>query len=345
MTVGPGGTPGTSLSRRSRRLVGIALMLPAFLLAALLIVPGAATAGEGGPDLTVTMTDAPDPVSAGQPVTFTILVSNTGTYDSTDTHLSFSTDGSAVTSARVTGIVGACNRAGTTASCDIGYLPTSSGTGTAIAPLLASNEAEVIIKVRAPEAPGSEFLSSASATSIGQSDEYPPDNTNITELTNISEFESRSGTVQPGGSLTTLSGPLNADDPFAVALKNVGTQALDVTIEEEPCGTQESDPLCSVPRVGGVAGDFIFETSGGGGGVTASTSTPPIVVARLYYDVSLLEGVKGFRIFYQKDDLPVRRLPRCDDGIITECFGKEIKANGDQIVRVNMKDDPRITRG
>lgn len=346
MTVRLGGNPRTSLSRRSRRLVGIALTLPAFLLAALLVVPGAATAGEGfGPDLTVTMTDDPDPVSAGQRVTFTILVSNTGHSDSTNTHLDFSTGGDSVINARVTGVENACNEVGATASCDLGYLPTSFSSGTAIAPLLASNEAEVIVTVKAPEAPGTEFLSTASATSTGQTDEFEVDNTD-TELTNVSEFESASGTVPPGGSITTLNGPLNADDPFAVALKNIGTQALDVTIEEEPCdGTQEGDPLCSVPRVGGVAGDFMFQPSGGGGALGASTPTAAVVVARLYYDVSVLVGVKGFRIFSQKPGGPVVRLLRCDDGVTTECFGKDIKANGDQIVRVRLSFDPRITRG
>src|SRR5688500_3564476 len=36
-------------------------------------------------------------------------------------------------------------------------------------------------------------------------------------------YDSRTGIVPPGGSLTTLDGPLNADDPFAVALKNIST--------------------------------------------------------------------------------------------------------------------------
>ena len=160
-------------------------------------------------------------------------------------------------------------------------------------------------------------------------------------------FESASGVVPPGGSISTLDGPLNADDPFAVALKNVSDTTLDVTIEEEACdGTQEGDPLCSTPRVGGVAGDFMFQPSGKGGGEIRGSSAPPVVVARLFYDVSVLEGVEGFRIFYQKSpDSPVLRLQRCDDGIKTECFRTKKQSNGDQIVRVPFKDDPRVTRG
>jgi hypothetical protein len=162
-------------------------------------------------------------------------------------------------------------------------------------------------------------------------------------------YDSRTGIVPPGGSLTTLDGPLNADDPFAVALKNISTQPLDVTIEEEPCdGTQEGDPLCSTPRVGGVAGDFIFEPSGTETAATATTtsSNPAVVVARLYYDVSLLQGVTGVRIFWQKTPGgEVRRLPRCDDGKTVECWVKEQKSNGDQIIRIKLRQDPRITRG
>ena len=161
-------------------------------------------------------------------------------------------------------------------------------------------------------------------------------------------YDSRTGIVPPGSSLTTLDGPLNADDPFAVALKNISTQPLDVTIEEEPCdGTQEGDPLCSEPRVGGVAGDFIFQpASTETPAATTTTSNPAVVIARLYYDVSVLQGVRGVRIFWQKTPGgEVRRLPKCDDGQTIECWVKEQKSNGDQIIRFKLRQDPRFTRG
>ena len=349
MTALPGAKLRTSSSRRSRRLLFVALALPAVLLAALLAMPGAANAGiPFGPDLAVSMNDDPDPVSPGGTVTFTIVVSNTGSVDSDSTQLDFSTDGASVLGAQVTGGGSeSCTVGVTTASCDLGTVPTSSTVSVgAIAPLLAANEAEVVVDVEAPDAPGTEFLSSATASSTGQTDEAPSDNTD-TELTNVSEFESRSGVVPPGGSLTTLDGPLNADDPFAVALKNISTQPLVVTIEEEPCdGTQEGDPLCSTPRVGGVAGDFIFEPSGSETLTTVTTTNPAVVVARLYYDVSLLQGVTGVRIFWQKTPGgEVRRLPRCDDGKTVQCWVKEQKSNGDQIIRIKLRQDPRITRG
>ena len=348
MTALPGATLRTTRSQRSRRLLFVALALPALLLAALLAMPGSADAGivVSGPDLSVAMSDDPDPVSPGGTVTFTIVVSNTGSEDSVFTQLDFSTDGASVLGAQVTGGSSeSCTVGVTTASCDLGTVPTSSTVSVgAIAPLLAAHQAEVLVDVEAPDAPGTEFLSSATATSGEQSDQNPADNSD-TELTNVSEFESRSGIVPPGGSLTTLDGPLNADDPFAVALKNISTQPLVVTIEEEPCdGTQEGDPLCSTPRVGGVAGDFIFEPSGSE--TLTTTTNPAVVVARLYYDVSLLQGVTGVRIFWQKTPGgEVRRLPRCDDGKTVQCWVKEQKSNGDQIIRIKLRQDPRITRG
>ena len=52
----------------------------------------------------------------------------------------------------------------------------------------------------------------------------------------------------------------------------------------------------------------------------------------------------GVRIFYQKADGPVIRLPRCDP-MNTECFRVKNLASGDQIIRVAFSGDPRVTRG
>ncbi|HWC70577.1 MAG TPA: hypothetical protein VG993_05395 [Actinomycetota bacterium] len=156
--------------------------------------------------------------------------------------------------------------------------------------------------------------------------------------------DSASGEVPPGGLLTTRDGPINAADPFAIGLRNIGDETLDATIEEEPCDGSQEDALCSTPRVGGVAGDFIFQPLDDES--PERSSTRPVAVAKLFYDRSVLEGVEGFRIFYQKDfSSPVIRLPRCDDGKRTECFQTKRRSNGDQIVKVRLSDDPRVTRG
>ncbi|MGH2631282.1 MAG: hypothetical protein ACRDHI_12115 [Actinomycetota bacterium] len=156
--------------------------------------------------------------------------------------------------------------------------------------------------------------------------------------------DSDSGVVPPGGLLTTRDGPINAADPFAIGLKNIGDQALNATIQEEQCDGSQSDELCNKPRVGGVAGNFIFQP------VESTTRglavSEAVAVAKLFYDRSVLEGVSGFRIFYQKDfSSPVIKLPRCGHGVRTECFQSKRRENGDEIVRVRLSNDPRVTRG
>ena len=166
------------------------------------------------------------------------------------------------------------------------------------------------------------------------------------------ETDCDAGTVPPGGTLSTVEGtggnPVTTGDPFALQLKNVTGDQLTGTIVEETCdGTQEGDPLCSSPRVGGSAGNFQF-TSGGGGGVTIATSTgpAPVTVAKLYYDRSVIRVGAPIKVFYQKTLAdPVLRLPRCGDGVRTECFTVRKLASGDQIVKVPLSADPRVTRG
>lgn len=165
---------------------------------------------------------------------------------------------------------------------------------------------------------------------------------------------SDSGTIAPGESLSTVTGPPNDPvspaDPFALSLTNVSDETFDASIVEEPCdGSQEGDPLCSKPRLGGVAGNFQFSPSGGGSEVLIlAPAPPPVMIGRLFYDATLVAQADGVKIFYQKNPGgPVLKLRRCaDDGVRrTECFTLKKLASGDQIVKVPFKDDPRITRG
>ena len=156
--------------------------------------------------------------------------------------------------------------------------------------------------------------------------------------------------MPPGGELSTVQGtarnPVSPADPFAIALTNVSNQTLVGSIEEEDCdGTQTGDALCNRPRLGGKAGDYQFSPSGGGLRLLAPAAAP-VVIAKAYYDRTLVIQADGVRIFYQKIfGGPVIRLKRCDDGRRTECFTAKKLASGDQIVRVPLKDDPRFTRG
>jgi hypothetical protein len=96
-----------------------------------------------------------------------------------------------------------------------------------------------------------------------------------------------------------------------------------------------------------MAGDFRFSTGGGEAlALATTTAPPPVTVAQLYYDSSVIVAGERIRIFYQKTEAsPVLRLVRCDDGVRTECFRLKKLDSGDQIVKVPLKDDPRIVRG
>jgi hypothetical protein len=330
-----------------------------FLLAGLLVAPGMASAGiPYGPDLVVSIQDNPDPVTSGGTVTFTVLVANVGNEDSYSTTVNFNTDGDDIVSA-TSSSEGECSSEGTSVTCDLGYIPGSnvSGGGEAPVPLLAFNEAEAVIEVTAPSEDG-QFDSSAIGASFDegpQSDTNPSDNEDSETTTVESEGgDSDSGTIDPGETLSTVPGtnanPVTTADPFAVSLENVSDGSLDGSVAEEACdGSQESDPLCSQPRVGGVLGNYQFVQSAPALRLptVAGSLQPPVAIARLFYDKTVVQGVKGFRIFYQKNPGgPVLRLQRCQAGeLITECFKTNKKKSGDQIVRVPLSSDPRVTRG
>jgi hypothetical protein len=70
------------------------------------------------------------------------------------------------------------------------------------------------------------------------------------------------------------------------------------------------------------------------------------MVAKLLYDRSVIRFGHPVKILYQKNaGGPVLRLPRCGYGVRTECFTLRRLTSGDQIVRVPLSSDPRVTRG
>jgi hypothetical protein len=161
-----------------------------------------------------------------------------------------------------------------------------------------------------------------------------------------------SGSVPPGGSLTTVQGtpgnPVSPADPFALELKNVSGGNVTGTIVEEPCdGTQEGDALCSTPRIAGSAGNFQFTLGGGSLVATGDDDGPrPVTIGKLFFDKSVVRGTGSPRIFYQKVfGGPVIKLRKCNDDRRTECFTLKKLKSGDQVVTVPFKDDPRVTRG
>ena len=161
--------------------------------------------------------------------------------------------------------------------------------------------------------------------------------------------------IAPGESLSTVRGtagnPVNRDDPFALELQNVSDDTLFAFIEEQVCDGNQPEPLCSQPRLGGKAGYFRFSPSGGGSVAAHVLGLPaePVVIARLFYNRNLVRRADGIKIFFEKIfGGAVVRLPNCDDdgdGPTTECYSARKLGSGDQVVRVPLQFDPRITRG
>ena len=162
--------------------------------------------------------------------------------------------------------------------------------------------------------------------------------------------------IAPGESLTTVNGtasnPVNRDDPFAIELTNVSDGTLVGTIEEDDCDGTQPEPLCSVPRLGGKAGDFVFTPFGGesiAAPVLGEGTTEPVVIAKMFYDRTLVRRANGLRILYEKFfGGPIVRLRNCDDdgnGPTTECYSARKLGSDDQVIRIPLQFDPRFTRG
>jgi hypothetical protein len=337
--------------RRSRALTGVAAALPLIVLAGLLVLPGAASAGElFDPDLVVSISDSPGTVAPGGTVTFTVLVTNTGNEDSTNTSALFFSPEADVES--VGSSQGECSivegKGSQYVDCQLGTIQAPFSSAAAPTPAgVASNQAQITVVTTAPSESGS-FTSDAQAFpgGEGETDQNLADNQD-SETTFVESGDSDSGTIPPGGSLSTVNGtqgnPVNQGDPFALTLKNSSNQALDASIAEEPCNGTQSGPLCSTPRLGGVLGNFQFQPAAGLRVLGASG--PVVTIGKLYYDRTLVNQTRGVRIFYQKNPgAPVVRLPRCNP-LETECFRVKNLASGDQVIRVAFSSDPRVTRG
>ncbi len=101
------------------RLFMLASLVLASLVIALLTSSGGAKAAPGDTDLTLTKTDSPDPVVAGNNLTYTIKVNNPGTLPATQVKVTDKLP-SGVDFVSTTG--GACQRNADTVTCDLGQL-------------------------------------------------------------------------------------------------------------------------------------------------------------------------------------------------------------------------------
>jgi uncharacterized repeat protein (TIGR01451 family) len=104
------------------RLLGLAAALVGTLLLVLIAYSGGASAAPGPSDLSITKTDSPDPVTAGNNLTYTIRVTNpnaSGGGDATNVVVT-DTLPSQVTYVSATG--GTCSKAGSTVTCNLGQV-------------------------------------------------------------------------------------------------------------------------------------------------------------------------------------------------------------------------------
>src|SRR5262245_21182683 len=106
---------------RAPRLIGTASVI----LGLLVLVAGTSGAGAapGDADLGLKVSDSPDPVTAGENLTYTIRVDNPGSLPATDVAVT-DTLPSGVDFVSATG--GTCQRAGAKVTCDLGQVDAGS---------------------------------------------------------------------------------------------------------------------------------------------------------------------------------------------------------------------------
>ena len=111
-----------SSRRRGARQLGASALLLGILVAMLIGYSGGASAAPGPTDLSITKTDSPDPVVAGNNLTYTIRVTNPNPSGGNDATNVVVTDNlpSGVDFVSATG--GTCQRAGGTVTCNLGQV-------------------------------------------------------------------------------------------------------------------------------------------------------------------------------------------------------------------------------
>jgi uncharacterized repeat protein (TIGR01451 family) len=219
------------------RVVGAVLgLLAAGALATGLLTDTAPTASAQAvdpADLSVSITDSPDPVATGAALTYTVRVRNAGPDPATGTTLTDSIP-SGVTFVSATPSAGDCDRSGRKITCDFGTLASSA-------------ERTVTIRTTVTRKSG-EMTNSASVSS--EVTDPNPNNNLDTELTKISNPEP----VKCGGRTVTIFGTLGPDTVF-------GTAGDDVILADDGddlvFGFRGRDVIC-----GGTGSDVV--RSGGG---------------------------------------------------------------------------------
>ena len=122
------------------------------------VVSGGAGAAPGDTDLALTKTDSPDPVTAGNNLTYTIKVANPGTLR----HRVVVTDKLPAGVDFVSATGGVCERAGNTVTCDLGQV--NAGTTATVTIVVKTKKAGTLTNTASVTSPEDTVLANNSAT-------------------------------------------------------------------------------------------------------------------------------------------------------------------------------------
>ncbi|HEY6771590.1 MAG TPA: hypothetical protein VI035_03960, partial [Solirubrobacterales bacterium] len=224
------------------------LLLSAVLAAGLLAASGGAGAAPGDADLALTKSDSPDPVTAGDNLTYTIKVQNPGMLPATETKV---TDKLPAGVDFISATGGVCERAGDTVTCDLGQVN-------------AASTATVTIIVKTKKAG-----TLSNTASVASPDDLVPQNNSATATTTVSKPAAKPKKPKkpkrgrPSCGAPTISGTAGND---TVA----GTSRGDVIVtfggNDQVFAGGGSDLVCSGPGADLVAGQDGGDTIIGGGG-------------------------------------------------------------------------------
>jgi uncharacterized repeat protein (TIGR01451 family) len=233
---------------RAPRLIGSSLLLCAVLAAALLAASGGAGAAPGDADLALTKSDSPDPVTAGDNLTYTIKVQNPGMLPAAETKV---TDKLPAGVDFVSATGGVCQRAGDTVTCDLGQVN-------------AASTATVTIIVKTKKAG-----TLSNTASVASPDDLVLQNNSATATTTVSKPAAKPKKPKkpkrgrPSCGAPTISGTAGND---TIA----GTSRGDVIVtfggNDQVFAGGGGDLVCSGPGADLVAGQDGGDTIIGGGG-------------------------------------------------------------------------------
>jgi len=144
---------------RGARILVLSAVLAGSLIAGLLAGTGGAGAAPGDTDLALTNSDSPDPVTAGDNVTYTIRVANPGTLPATGVTV---TDQLPSGADFVSATGGVCERSGGTVTCDLGQL--DAGTNAVITIVVKTKKAGTLTSTATVTSPEDVVLANNSAT-------------------------------------------------------------------------------------------------------------------------------------------------------------------------------------